>query len=545
MTGALNNQHIILVDDSLKNIRFLGTILRSHGARISIAQNGTQALATVNRELPDLILLDIMLPDMDGYEICTRLKKNSQTRDIPVIFMSALSDPRDKTRGFLVGGVDYVTKPIEQEELLARINAHLTIQSLRQHLTRANLELEDKITQRTREIAEKEERFRSLVETVNDCIWEIDSSGCYTYVSPKIKDILGYSPGEMTGKTLYQFIPPEDENRVKSFFRSFQSRSKPFAGFEIAHIHQNGRRVIFEINGTPILDSQGILKGYRGVNRDITRRKQLEQIMIQTEKMMSVGGLAAGMAHEINNPLAGIIQNVQVLQNRIKGNMAKNEVVAGECGTDILAIQAYAERRGIVHIIKAIYDSSIRAAKIVENMLSFSKKSNPHSFEYHDIGELMDKTLEICAGDYDLKKKYDFKNIKIIRQYDRQQPRVYCEPSEIQQVFMNILKNGAQAMGLNHASPCFIISITAQDGAMGIAIQDNGLGMDESTAKRVFEPFFTTKGKQKGTGLGLSVSYFIIKENHKGTISVSTTPGRGSNFTITLPLSLPDKPPTA
>lgn len=258
--------------------------------------------------------------------------------------------------------------------------------------------------------------------------------------------------------------------------------------------------------------------------------------MIQTEKMMSVGGLAAGMAHEINNPLAGIIQNAQVLQNRIKGDLPKNSVVAGECGTDMVTIEAYVERRGLVRIIKSIVDSSIRAAKIVENMLSFSQKSDANSFEYHDITELMDRTLEICASDYDLKKRYDFKSIEIVKRYARQLPNIYCESSEIQQVFMNILKNGAEAMNRpDQPPPCFIISITSGAENLKIIIKDNGSGMPQTTMKRVFEPFFTTKGKHKGTGLGLSVAYFIIVDNHKGTISVTSTQGRETTFTITLP----------
>ena len=270
---------------------------------------------------------------------------------------------------------------------------------------------------------------------------------------------------------------------------------------------------------------------------DVSDRVRMQETMVQTEKMLSVGGLAAGMAHEINNPLAGILQNIQVMRNRISGGLSKNEKIAEECGTTMEVISQYMEKRGIYKMVQMMMEAGQRAAVIVDNMLTFSRRSDSN-FKFHDIAKLLDKTIDIASSDYDLKKKYDFRIIKIIREFEDDILEVNCEGSEIQQVFLNILKNGAQAMALdkNKKEKNYFIIRTMKEGAgVRIEIEDNGPGMDEATRKRIFEPFFTTKEVGVGTGLGLSVSYFIITENHGGSMFVESTLGKGSKFVITLP----------
>jgi len=277
---------------------------------------------------------------------------------------------------------------------------------------------------------------------------------------------------------------------------------------------------------------------------DVTERVRIEEMMIQSEKMLSVGGLAAGMAHEINNPLAGIMQNVQVMRNRMSGKLNKNRTAAFECGTTIEKIEEYMKKRSMFSMIDAVMESGKRAAKIVDNMLSFSRKSDTR-FARHPIGELLDKTIELAENDYDLKKKYDFRQIEIVRNYDPDTPPVLCEYSKIQQVILNILTNGAQAMVDGRGQevdkdktsvPRFTLSVMPEKDMVRIEIEDNGPGMDGETRKRVFEPFFTTKAVGVGTGLGLSVSYFIITENHRGTLAVGSAPEEGARFIIRLPL---------
>lgn len=276
---------------------------------------------------------------------------------------------------------------------------------------------------------------------------------------------------------------------------------------------------------------------------DVTEKVSMEKMIMQSEKMLSLGGLAAGMAHEINNPLAGMIQTANVMANRLGGriDIPANIKAAQASGITVEAIQKFMKARGIPAMIDAINASGKRAAEIVNNMLSFARKSDANVSFYH-LADLLDKTLELAGTDYDLKKHYDFRTIEIVKEYEADLPMVPCEGTMIQQVLLNVLRNGAQAMqkirdSHNEGHPRFIFRLMREIkiNMVRIEIEDNGPGMDEATCKRIFDPFFTTKPVGVGTGLGLSVSYFIITENHGGEMSVESNPGSGSKFIIQLP----------
>jgi PAS domain S-box-containing protein len=280
---------------------------------------------------------------------------------------------------------------------------------------------------------------------------------------------------------------------------------------------------------------------------DVTERVRIEEIMVQSEKMLSVGGLAAGMAHEINNPLAGIMQAANVMKNRLTSKGIRANLRAAEAaGTSMEAIKAYMAQRDIYKMLDTIRESGKRAAEIVANMLNFSRKSDS-SLSTVNLAELLDQTVEMAGSDYNLKKKYDFRQIKIQREYQEDLPLAKCEGVKIQQVFLNILRNGAEAMAeklkresqeSSAETPCFILRLAhePETNQIHIEIEDNGPGMNEATRRRVFEPFFTTKPPDRGTGLGLSVSYFIITENHDGEMTVQSTPDQGTKFVINLPV---------
>ncbi len=277
---------------------------------------------------------------------------------------------------------------------------------------------------------------------------------------------------------------------------------------------------------------------------NVTEQVRMEEIMVQSEKMLSVGGLAAGMAHEINNPLAGILQTSSVMQERLRRiDMPANLRVAKEFNIDLEQIKTFMEQREIFKMLEAISMSGRRVAEIVENMLSFSRKSDG-AFSSHYPDQLMDKIISLAEADYDLKKHYDFKRIKVVREYEPDLPMLPCQGGKIQQVLLNILSNAAQAMQENFqknqgAPPQLVIRLKKEsDRFLAIEIQDNGPGVPEAIQKRIFEPFFTTKSVGLGTGLGLSVSYFIITETHGGTLDLISTPGQGACFVIRLPIGL-------
>ncbi|WP_320174677.1 ATP-binding protein [Maridesulfovibrio sp.] len=270
---------------------------------------------------------------------------------------------------------------------------------------------------------------------------------------------------------------------------------------------------------------------------DVTMKSRLEDMMIQTEKMMSVGGLAAGMAHEINNPLGAVLSGVQGTERRLSPSLKKNIEVASELGLDLNKVHEYMDKRGILGYLRGISDAGRRAASIVRNMLEFSRKSES-SRKQVQVKGILEKSLSLAENDYDLKKKYDFKVIEIRRDYEQNLPSVNITETEIEQVFLNIFKNAAQAMAdkeFNGERPTLTLRTRKDGDFVRVEVEDNGPGMDEDVRKRVFEPFYTTKRVGLGTGLGLSVSYFIITRNHEGEFLVESEEGKGSKFIIRLP----------
>ncbi|WP_461210358.1 PAS domain S-box protein [Desulfocurvus sp. DL9XJH121] len=271
---------------------------------------------------------------------------------------------------------------------------------------------------------------------------------------------------------------------------------------------------------------------------DVTERVLMEEMMIQTEKMMSVGGLAAGMAHEINNPLGGILQSVQNIGRRLADGLPANEQAAEAEGCTLAQVRGYLGRRRILDMVDGIRASGLRAAEIVANMLDFSRR-NEAGRSSVDINEVLDNAVELASSDYDLKKKYDFRNIRIERDYEQGLPPLICARTEIEQVVLNLLKNAAHAMfgaESGNGVPTITLSTRREGDWLRIRVADNGPGMDEGTRKRVFEPFFTTKEAGMGTGLGLSVSFFIVTSKHGGSFTVDSAPGQGAAFNMLLPL---------
>lgn len=270
---------------------------------------------------------------------------------------------------------------------------------------------------------------------------------------------------------------------------------------------------------------------------DITDRINMEELMVQSEKMLSVGSLAAGMAHEINNPLGAILHNAQNIRRRLSPDLERNREAAEQTGIELEAVNCYLQRREIPQLLDGIQQAGSRAARIVSHMLSFSRLSNRQLAECQ-LSELIDQALEIAGNDFALADNFDFRSIEILRDYDPQVSRVPCIGNEIEQVLLNLLKNAAQAIhhGPNRGQGRIVVRTRLNLPWVEIQVEDNGGGISEQTRKRIFEPFFTTKEVGQGTGLGLSVSYFIITNNHKGQMEVQSKADQGATFTLRLPL---------
>jgi len=271
---------------------------------------------------------------------------------------------------------------------------------------------------------------------------------------------------------------------------------------------------------------------------DLTEKLQIDETLVQTEKMLSLGGLAAGMAHEINNPLGAIMQSTQNIKRRLSHELKRNHKIAKQNNLNMKQIKNFIEQQKIDTFLDGILASGKRAADIVGDMLSFAKPIS-HETSHVNLSEALDAAVRLSAKDYNQKKQFDFRNIQIRKTYSHNIGQVYAQKNQLEQVFLNLLINAAQALATQAASnkhPLIELILRREGQTAVIEVIDNGPGMDESVRKRVFEPFFTTKDEKTGTGLGLSVSYFIINEQLGGELSVESQPGKGCRFTIRLPL---------
>ena len=392
------------------------------------------------------------------------------------------------------------------------------------------------------ELKQTQEEIRSLrnylsniIDSMPSILIGVDNKTRITHWNLRARKITCISQEVAKGQSLEKIFP-QLENGTEYVQKAIESQ-------QVYHhsrsTRQNKDRIVYEDITIYPLVTNGVGGAVIRID-DATERVQMEEMMAETEKMLSVGGLAAGIAHEINNPLAGMMQSAIVMKSRLEStNMPANLQVAEELGIKMEDIRAFMDKRDIFRMIDAINDAGLRAAEIVNTMLSFARKSDAGDISFHYPNKLMDEILELAATDYDLKKKYDFKSIEIIKQYDEKLPMLPCEGARIQQVLLNILRNGAQAMHTAKTKfPRFIIRIYKADESdmVCMEIEDNGPGMDEETRSKVFDPFFTTKPVGIGTGLGLSVSYFIITRNHKGKMDVISEPGNGATFIIKLPI---------
>ena len=287
-----------------------------------------------------------------------------------------------------------------------------------------------------------------------------------------------------------------------------------------------------------------ILEDYKGVViriDDVTERVLMEDRLVQSEKMTSVVGLVEGMAHEINNPLGGIIQGAQNVVRRLSPELPKNIEAAAELGLDLNKVQTYIGERQIPKFLEGIRSSGKRAADIVSYMLQFSQVHQAPK-ELRNLEKLLDSILETLMSDEEYKIKYHFDRVELIKEYDPNLPEVPCISSEIEQVVRNLIRNAAQAIFEQETEPQNprVILRTrheAERNLVLIEVEDNGAGMDETVQRRVFEPFFTTKPPGEGTGLGLAVSYFLITVAHQGLMDIESEPGKGTIFSIRIPLS--------
>lgn len=392
-------------------------------------------------------------------------------------------------------------------------------------VTERNLSAKDNLRLRT--------LLANIIDSMPSMLIGVDAHGRIAQWNQRAAEVTGIAQDAALGRGLDEVLPWLDNEMGK--VRQAIAQKKTL--FESKLPRSDGEQTVYEDVTIYPLITNGVDGAVIRID-DVTDKVRIEEMLIQSEKMLSVGGLAAGMAHEINNPLASIMGNTQVVETRLLHPLPQNIEAAHGAGITMDGLRLYLEKRGIPKMLQSIRASGAQAAQIVSNMLSFSRRNDSDRIP-EDVAALLDATVDLACTDYDLKKNYDFKKIRIIRDYDASAPHAMCAASKLQQVFLNLFRNGASAMaGKDYPpgqSPCIVLRVRQNKPWVRIEIEDNGPGMEESVRKRAFEPFFTTKPVDKGTGLGLSVSYFIVTEGHAGMMSVETSPGQWTRFIIDLP----------
>lgn len=421
----------------------------------------------------------------------------------------------------------------------------------RQSLKRSQRALEQRVIERTNELRSinnqlyyeiaqheiTEERLEeaqtylhSVVNSMPSILIAVTREGVVTHWNAAAEQAINVPAQQAVGKSLKQLAPDLhiDLEMIRNAIDQGVSQAK-----EAVRHDYGGQTAYADLIVYPLL-GEGMDSAVIRID-DVTTRVRFENMMIQNEKMLSLGELAAGMAHEINNPLSAILHAVQNIYRRTRPGLPANDVAADQVGVNMRQLQQYLEARGIYRFLDSIKEAGERSAHIVTNMLEFSRRSN-RQHQLVNMKDLLEHVLELTQRA--LERSDD--TITVETDIQANLPSVPCSAVEIQQVVLNMIRNAAQAFEEDHRperpAPRIHLRAYADTGVLRIQIADNGPGIPHSAQQHLFEPFYTTKEVGKGTGLGLSVSYFIITENHQGQIEVDSSPGRGATFTITLPL---------
>ena len=385
---------------------------------------------------------------------------------------------------------------------------------------------------------ESERRLSTLIGNLSGMVYRCrnDQDGTMEFVSEGARELTGYGPPDLLGDRVISYaalIVAEDRAKVGQDRQASLARQAPFQLTYRIRTATGQERWVWE-KGRGIFDANQQLLAREGFITDITERKRTQELLLESEKMRTLAGLAAGMAHEINNPLTGVIGNAQVMAERLTLDCPATMEAAQAHGLDPSHLKQFLDQREILEILDSIRIAGDRAAEVVRNMLLFSRRDEPHQSSMN-LNDLIEQTLSLAGTDRELQA--GLARGQVIKLYDSQALEVPCHRQQMQQVILNLLRNAVQAMEGNPLERPPILTIRTGRRGPGIVleIEDNGPGIPPEIRARIFEPFYTTKPVGKGTGLGLFLCYHIVTYNHNGQLTVDSVPGSSTRFTIVLP----------
>ncbi len=392
-------------------------------------------------------------------------------------------------------------------------------------------------------LRQSEEKFSKLFRLSPDAVLLVAlDSGVLLDANDAFMALSGHELDHVRGRMpsdLDLFVDPQ----TRDVLHDQLDRDGSVNNFEFRLRTKDGRVLPCVLSAQVI--SLGTERVVMAVARDMAEFRKMQELMIQAEKMISVGSITAGVAHEINNPLGIIVQAAQLLEQRMDPSFPGNMAVARRLGLDPDLFGVYLRERKVETYVRDIRSAAQRAARIIRHMLCFSRGGGVRRTA-RDVHELIERAVELAGRDYELRASHDFRSVRIIREFAKHLPDIVCVETDIEQAFLNVLRNAAQAMGLPAsppADPTVRIRTRLDGDFVRVEIEDNGPGMSPEVARRIFEPFFTTKPPGQGTGLGLSVAYFVVTQRHGGRMDVWSEPGVGTRFTIDLPLDFSDSAP--
>ena len=539
--------NILIVDDQEGNRYLLEALLKGNGHAVLSAANGAEAMEYLESGGTELIISDILMPVMDGFELCRKVKTDETMRHIPfIIYTATYTGPQDEAFAIKIGADRFILKPCEPDVFMAAVREVTTAgknrdagmapepqeeEVLKLYNERLVRKLEQKMLQLEKETAalretqeelrKSREKYKTILDNIVNGYYEVDLAGNLTFFNRACVNILGFSPAELMGMNNRMFMDKENARKVFETFHHVFTTGEPYRALDWELIKKDGTICYVDTSISLIRDNDGKAIGFRGVLMDITERKQsekkqkdLESQLYQAQKMETVGRLAGGVAHDFNNLLSIIL--------------GYGELVLTSLGKD----HPHHEP------LEQIYQAGCRARELTRQLLAFSRKQ-VLEMKVVDVSQVVtgfEKLLRRLIGE-DTQLNLALSSGPLM---------VNADTAQLEQVLMNLAVNARDAMPgggaltietkfaeLDETYTGTRTGVTPGDYAL-ISVSDTGAGMDKEILERIFEPFFTTKG-DKGTGLGLATSYGIVKQ-HQGNIWFYSEPGEGTTFNIYLPL---------
>ena len=537
ITHERKEGRILIVDDDADFALSLLDVLESRGYQVTIAHDVPNGKEQAEHLDAQVALVDIRLKRNSGIDLIAQLKEINP--DILCVMMTAYAAVDNAIAAIHEGAYDYLQKPLDMRYLLATLDRCFE-----------KLQLEDEKAKAEAEIVRLQHLLQSTTNSMPSALIVLDTNGQVLLWNPAAEALTGLAAPQVEGQSLWQV--GLELGRYRDLFEQAMHERQVVRQHKEQLVTESGV-VYCDVDIFPLVadDIEGAVLRID----DVTRRVRIEETMQQSAKMASIGKLAAGVAHEINNPLSAMMQSAQMLQMTFDAQRPRARERLQAHGIDPDELSLYLQERDAFEYLKGIRSSGERVAGIVSTLLIFSRKTSQPSL--HDLNALVEQTLGLATTDYDLKRKFDFREIEIVRELAPDLPRVPCNGQQIQQVVLNLVCNAAQAMERKklaaQAPEDYQPRLTLRTALVGdesenrnaqsptgrtvrLEVEDNGPGLPEATQAQLFEPFFTTKDEGEGTGLGLWLAWSIVVEQHHGRIWGEPGPEEGARFGVELPV---------